>query len=285
VLFTRRKIKGYLGPILDSSRLYIRSSKYQTAPRNCDTMAGQTINGMKRLLVFASYGMEMIECGGTLIKHVEEGWKVHVAVILCRKENRSYVEDAAALMGVTVEFLDYEIGKIGIGIEDRSKMIRVIRKFRPRSVIFYDPEHSMSDLDPERRVLSILFLESMSLCGRKNFPELGRPHSVGSIYYLSPVRANCVVDITSTFKRKIEALAKLNYQMIGTGHEFIKKRGAGAFDALGVEDPGTDFGRGMFALSEAEKGHCLHYGLGEHGTPPLVEAFRKEGLIVLRDLY
>lgn len=239
---------------------------------------------MKRLLVFASYGMEMVECGGTLMKHVEEGWKVHVAVVLCRKENRTYVEDAAALMGVTVEFLDYEIGDIGIGIKDRSKMIRVIRKFKPRSVIFYDPEHSISDLDPERRILSILFLESLSLSGRKNFPELGKPHSVESVYYLSPLRPNCVIDITSTFKRKMEALAKLKYQMEGTGQDFIKKRGAEVFAALGVEGPGTDFGRGLFALSEAEKGHSLHYGLGEHGTPPLVEAFRKEGLIVLKDL-
>ncbi|MFA5313081.1 MAG: hypothetical protein WC375_07195, partial [Methanomassiliicoccales archaeon] len=136
-----------------------------------------------RLLVFASYGMEMVECGGTLMKHVEDGWKVHVAVVLCRKENRHDVEDAANFMGVTVEFIDYEMGDIGIGKRDRSPMIKVIRKFKPGSVIFYDPEHSMSDLDPERRVLSVLFLESLSYCGRNIYPELGRPHSVESVYY------------------------------------------------------------------------------------------------------
>lgn len=235
------------------------------------------------MLVFASYGMEMVECGGTLMKHVEEGWNVHVAVVLCRKENRSNVEDAAALMGVTVEFLGYESGDIGIGKRDRSPMIQVLRRFKPGTVIFYDPERSLSDLDPERRLLTILFLEALSHSGRNNDPELGKPHEVDSIYYMAPRRPNCVVDVTSVFKRKMEALSKLNYQMEGTGREVKKKRGTEMFEALAVDDPGTDFGRGFFVLSEAEKGHCLHYGLGEHGTPPLAEAFRKEGLIVLKE--
>jgi hypothetical protein len=92
------------------------------------------------------------------------------------------------------------------------------------------------------------------------------------------------VDITAKFKQKMEALAKLRYQMEGTGKEFIDKHGVEVFDALGVKDPGNDLGRGFFALSEAELGHCLHHGLGEHGMPSLVEAYRKEGLIVKKNL-
>jgi len=247
-------------------------------------MLEQNKDSKKRLLVFASYGMEMVECGGTLMKHVDEGWDVHVAVALCRKENKHFVKDAAKHMGVTIEFLDLDVEDVAIGKKERQKMVRSVRRFKPSSVIFYDPEHSLTDMDPGRRSLSYQFLETLSQCGRNMFPDLGEPFNVGSIYYMSPLRPNCAVDISSTFRRKKEALAMLRFQMEGTGKEVLSKYGQNLFELLGGKDPGTDYGRGLFVLSEMEKGHSLHYGLGEHGTPALVEVFRKEGLIVLNDL-
>ncbi len=238
----------------------------------------------KRLLILASYGMEIVECGGTAMVHVDKGWEVHAAVALCRPENRGYVEEAAAHMGITVEFLDYKTGELSLSKEDRAPLVRAIRGFRPNSVVLYDTEHSWSDLDPERRILSMLFLEALSICGRDTFPELGGPHSVSSVFYMSPERPNCVVDITSAYRRKMEALAMLRYQMEGSGSDFMQRYGTAVFEALGVKDPGDDYGRGLFLLEQGEKGHCLHYGLGEPGSRPLVERFRRGGLFVLDDL-
>ena len=246
-------------------------------------MSDQGKEDGKRLLILASYGMEIVECGGTAMVHVDQGWEVHSAVVLCRPENKGYVEEAAMHMGITVEFLEYRMGEMGLTKEDRAPLIRAIRRYRPSTVVLYDPEHSWTDLDPERRVLSLLFLEALSLCGRDTFPELGQPHTVGSVYYMSPERPNCVVDITSKHRRKMEALAMLRYQMERSGSDLMQRYGGSVFEALDARDPGDDYGRGLFLLGMGETGHSLHFGLGEPGSRPLVERFRKGGLFVLKE--
>ncbi len=251
------------------------------------TMMNQegSFNSVKgRLLVLATYGMEFVQCGGTLAKHVSKGWHVHVAVLICREEFHDEVRAAAEVLGVSVEFLGFQVGSLDLSIGTRARLVEVIRQTRPDTVVFYDPEYASTDLDPERRYVNILVPEALSCSGREIFPEHGPPHTVPSVYYMTPLRPNCVVDISSFIKRKVEALGKLRYQMVFTGKEAMERYGPDVFNALGEADPGDDYGRGLLILSKAELGHSLHYGLGDHGTPALVEAFRKEGNMLLQEL-
>ncbi|MBU4534216.1 MAG: PIG-L family deacetylase, partial [Firmicutes bacterium] len=66
------------------------------------------MQGKKDVLLLATYGMEIVECGGTLAKHVQAGAQVHAAVSLVRPENREQVQRAARVLGVVVSFLDFE---------------------------------------------------------------------------------------------------------------------------------------------------------------------------------
>jgi hypothetical protein len=58
------------------------------------------------ILMLATFGMEMVECGGTLAKHVAGGANVTVAIALPREEAKDQMRAAAGHLGITdVRFL------------------------------------------------------------------------------------------------------------------------------------------------------------------------------------
>src|SRR5690606_37546186 len=66
---------------------------------------------MTRVLMLASFGLEIVECGGALARHIQAGDDVHAAVLLSRPESRPQVREAAGILGIEqVEFLDFPYG-------------------------------------------------------------------------------------------------------------------------------------------------------------------------------
>ncbi len=175
----------------------------------------------KTLLMLATYGLEMIECGGTLAKHAQAGDSVFVTIALSRPEYRDQVRRAAALLGVEVSFLDFQYGELEATVHSKIKLVKVIRDIRPQIVITQDPEHSLLDLDPDRREAMTLYLEAVALASREwRVSECGPPHLISSLYFMTPEHPTCLVDISDVFHLKEQALAELHGQLMFTAKLF-----------------------------------------------------------------
>lgn len=236
---------------------------------------------MKTILMLATYGLEIVEVGGTLALHAQAGDAVHAAVVLSRPQTRPQVEQAAQILGVkSVQFLDFQTGETQLDTPSKIRLVRLIREIRPDLMITQDPEHSYADLDPDRRLLMLLYLEAAALAGREwRVEECGgfRPHLIRDLYYMSPENPNCVVEIGATFALKQQALQVLEGQLAFTA-QLLR----GRLDPTSLQTIVPDYA----ALGDLELGRALHremdkslalyHGLLSHAGATLAEAFRHQ---------
>ncbi|MCL6478464.1 MAG: LmbE-like protein [Peptococcaceae bacterium] len=248
------------------------------------------MHGKKDILLLATYGMEIVECGGTLAKHVKAGGNVQAAVSLVRPENREQVQKAAGVLGVKVSFLDFKSGEVQADVASKSKIVRLIREIRPEIIITQDPEHSFLDLDPDRREAMVLYLEAISLAARDwKVEECGnlKPHLVKSIYFMTPERPNCIIDIAEVFHFKEQAMAELTGQLAFTAEMLGKMVSATAMRCLltdyeQVKDVPVELGRALHR--EMNRAFHLYHGLLSHSSFVLAEPFRRLGRFELEYL-
>ena len=102
----------------------------------------------KRILLLGAYSMEVVECGGALLKNALNGGKSHAAIAFAGEKMQSDLKKSAEILQTSVEFLNMDTGKITASYEEKLQMIRVIRSFRPDIIITQDTEHCVYDLDP-----------------------------------------------------------------------------------------------------------------------------------------
>jgi len=244
----------------------------------------------KDILLLATYGMEVVECGGTLAKHVRAGGKAHAAVALVRPENKEQVRRAGRVLGLEVSFLGFESGEVQADAASKSKIVRLIREVRPDIIITQDPEHSFLDLDPDRREAMILYLEAVSLAGRDwRITECGgfEPHLVRSIYFMTPERPNCLVDVAEVFSLKERAMAELSGQLAFTARVISGMVPVSAMpyllaDYQKIKDDPVDLGRALHR--EMDRAFCLYHGLLSHSGFVFAEPFRRLGRFELEYL-
>jgi LmbE family N-acetylglucosaminyl deacetylase len=243
---------------------------------------------MSKVLMLASFGLEVVECGGALAAHAEAGDDVHAAVLLSRPASRPQVKEAAAILGVKeVEFLEFSYGEFEVDVTSKEKIVELIRRVKPDIVITQDPVHAQHDLDPDRRIIALLYTEAFALAGRHWHVEAcggHDPHLVGSIYYMTPEEPNCVVEISDYFDRKQEALAALDSQMEFSATFIQRKTEEGTlrslvqdFDAK-VENP---VALGLALHTQFDKALALYHGLAGHSGAVLGEAYRREGPFII----
>lgn len=173
-----------------------------------------------RMLLLGAYSMEVIECGGALLKNAEHGGVSHAVIAFAGKQMQEDLKKSAEVLKTSVEFLNLDTGKITASYEEKIAMIRVIRQFRPDIILTQDPEHCISDLDPGRRPFMTLVLEAAALAGRpyalEETPGL-EPAGGAAIYYMTPERPNCVVDIFDVWEQKCKAMDLLHTQLVHFG--------------------------------------------------------------------
>ncbi len=246
---------------------------------------------MTRVLMLASFGLEIVECGGTLARHVQAGDEVFAAVLLSRPDSRAQVTEAAKILGIEhVEFLHFPYGEWTVDIGWKEKIVELVRRIRPDIVITQDPHHAQHDLDPDRRLIALLYTEAFALAGRvwRN-EECGghAPHLVGAIYYMTPEHPNCVIEISETFELKQRALAVLSFQM-GFSAEMIERRVSPEtlryvvpdYDALHEDKEAL----GLALHRQFDMALALIHGLAGHSGAVMAEAYRREGVFVLDGL-
>lgn len=243
------------------------------------------------LLMLATFGLEIVEVGGTLALHAQAGETVHAAVLLARPESRPQVTEAAKVLGVqSIQFLDFNYGEVMPDVPSKIKLVRLFRELRPNLLITQDPEHSYHDLDPDRRLAMLLYLESIALAGRDwRVAECGgsAPHTIDNLYYMSPEQPNCVVEIGATFAVKQKALDCLGSQLSFTA-QVMKERMSDDllrnilpnYEELQADN--LELGRALHHVMD--KALAMNQGILSHSGATLAEPFRHQGPFRLEKL-
>jgi len=235
-----------------------------------------------RILLLATFGMEVVECGGALAKNVQAGGTSSAAVLLARAESKPNIQAAGRVLGVDIQFLDFRYGDVAADAASKKALVRVIRQVRPDIVICQDPEHSFDDLDPDRRQAMILYLEAIALASRDfaldDMPEL-RPHPIPTLYFMTPSRPNCVVNVADVWALKEKAMAQLRSQMAFSGQVLQQRLGEAGVRALVGSDATwkDDAELGTLLHREMDRAFHLYHGLLTHGDYALAEPYRRLG--------
>ena len=169
-----------------------------------------------------------LTCGGTLALAVKQGYAVGILDLVAGEagthgsaEKRAE-EAAAAAKALGVH------SRANAGLPDahlhntddnRRRVIALIRRFRPRTVILPFPVGR----HPDHRIASELARDACFLAGLAKYDAPGkayRPHKIlyALAYREDPVKPTFVVDISSTFAAKMKAIHCYKSQFDGARH-------------------------------------------------------------------
>jgi N-acetylglucosamine malate deacetylase 1 len=153
-------------------------------------------------------------CGGTLLRMAARGLRTAILDLTQGESGtRGTAEDrareaaeAARLLGVSWrEALDLPDGAIENTLENRHKVVRVLRQIRPRVVIlpYWQARH------PDHAIVATLGYEACFLSGLAKVETGAPPHRPFKIIYASlyaDVRPSFIVDITTFIEQRHQAL-------------------------------------------------------------------------------
>lgn len=239
--------------------------------------------------MLASFGLEIVECAGALIRAREAGDKVTAAVLLSHEEARPQIVESAKILGIDdVEFLGFDYGDVGTGPEAKRPLVELIRRVKPDIAIFQDPEHAQHDLDPDRRMIALLYPEAFAVASRDwQIEACGGhpPHHVPTFYYMTPERPNTIVELSGIFDQKQAALEVLSYQLSFSAASTRSQVSPGALQTVvpGAADL-DDRALGLALHRQFDLALALGNGLASHSGAVLGEAYRREGPVVVQRL-
>lgn len=144
---------------------------------------------------------------------------------------------AARVLGIDeVIFLGHPDGILQPSLELRRDIVRVIRTVRPEAVLCPDPTRRFGPgyiNHPDHRAIGEVALDAVYPSARDPlvFPELVEeglgPHKVAQVFVANPTEATCLVDISETLERKLEALRQHRSQVTDERlRELVPRRAA-----------------------------------------------------------
>lgn len=178
------------------------------------------------ILVFAAHPDDAeLGCAGTIIKHVEMGYKVGV-VDLTKGElgTRGTIETreeeaktAATLLGIHVrENLSMQDGFFENVLENQLKVIQAIRKYQPEIIIANAIEDRHPDHGRAARLISDSFFKSglakIETTWDGELQEAWRPKWIYHYIQDRYIKPDFVIDISDFMDRKIEAIKAFKTQ-------------------------------------------------------------------------
>lgn len=200
-------------------------------------------------------------CGGTLALLSRQGLKVGI-LHLTRgeagtrgtvEERRTEAVEAARILGAkAVELMDCGDGRLRGGEKEEDELIEWLRRWRPDLVLGPAP----ADRHPDHGRAHQLVRDCSYYAGlaRRGTGEAHRPAAVFSYMQHDPFEPSFIVDVSSTWEVKLEALAAYGSQLHQQG---------------GVrEEPQTKVASAEFR--QAVEGRARHFGLlvgAAHGEP------------------
>jgi LmbE family N-acetylglucosaminyl deacetylase len=204
------------------------------------------------LVVMAHPDDAEFSAGGTLACWTGAGARVSYCVCTDgdkgtsdpRRDPRAVAEEriaeqraAARVLGVEeVVFLGHPDGVLQPTLELRRDIVRVIRRVRPEAVLCPDPTRRFGPgyiNHPDHRAVGDVTLDAVYPSARDPlvFPELVEeglaPHRVTQVFVASPTEPNCLVDISGTLERKLDALRQHRSQITDDRlRELVPRRAA-----------------------------------------------------------
>ena len=242
---------------------------------------------MKKILLLGVYGMEVVECGGALLKNVLEGGQSYAGMMIAGEQSKPQIKLAAEKLKTDLKFLDYEMGNILPTKEQKIPMVHYIREINPDIIITQDPEHCISDLDPDRRMAMTVILESIALSSR-NFEVLEgeKLSKIPTIYYMTPSHPNCLLDISDVWEEKQDALNMLESQLMFSAMFYENNYGSQLMETIIPEWNQLDslLEKGKVSMQVFNQAYYLSNGSLEHSNLAFAETYRKEGLFEFNSL-
>ncbi len=235
------------------------------------------------ILCLATYAAEFVRVGGTLMKHKRAGgWSGAVVAMEYEDDQKEEVKEAATILDVDLYFLDLPRGNVWPTIEEKKKVVRIIRERKPEIVIMCDPNDVWSPGDPDKLATYEIFRDAVSHASRAAFApeqiEEGlKPHSVKAIYYPTFENPDCVVDISGYYATKRKAEDALRFQVIFGLESWRSIAPESVFRSLvpnfeEVKDDPYELGRSVEEIME----NARHILQGTKGRTALGESFRRE---------
>jgi LmbE family N-acetylglucosaminyl deacetylase len=129
---------------------------------------------------------------------------------------------AADVLGIQeVHFFGYEDGALEVTMELKGRIVQLIRKLKPDTVITWDPTVKyVSELGfinhPDHCATGQATMDSVYPLARDHlsFPDQDlAPHKVQHLLLINPERPNYFVDVTHTFDAKLQALKRHTSQV------------------------------------------------------------------------
>lgn len=121
--------------------------------------------------------------------------------------------EAAEVLGVNeVVFLRYPDQALEDTPEFRKEIVRMIRRYRPRTVVTSDP-YRRYFWHRDHRIVGQVTIDAVYPYARDHlaFPDLFqeglKPHKVQEMLFWGAEKINCRMDITDTFQKKLSALS------------------------------------------------------------------------------
>jgi N-acetylglucosamine malate deacetylase 1 len=153
-------------------------------------------------------------CGGTLLRSAARGLRTAILDLTrgeagtrgTAEDRAREANDAARILGVGWrDALDLPDGAIANTLENRIKIVQVLRQLRPRVVIlpYWQARH------PDHAIVASLGYEACFLSGLAKIDTGTEPHRPFKIVYASlyaDVRPSFVVDITPFVEQRLSAL-------------------------------------------------------------------------------
>jgi len=234
------------------------------------------------ILCLATYGMEFVRVGGTLMKHKKGGWAGAIVAVEYEDEEKDQIKAAADILGIDVYFLDLPRGNVWPTVEAKKKVTRIIRENRPDVVIMNHPTDAWGPGDPDRIATYEIYRDAIAHAARAGFApeqiEEGlKTHSVKAIYYPTFESPDCVVDISGFYARKRKAEDALRFQVVFQIESWRSLVPETVFRSLvanyeQVKDDPYELGRSVAEIMENAK-HILQ---GTRGRTALGETFRRD---------
>ncbi len=127
---------------------------------------------------------------------------------------------ACRLLGVKeVVFLQRDDGMLQATLELRRELVRLIRYFKPETVITSDPTAMFMGDDyinhPDHRAAALAAIDAVAPASAMPllWEEDGEPHRVRQVYVSSTQKPNVWIDISGTIDTKVDALRQHKSQM------------------------------------------------------------------------
>lgn len=171
-------------------------------------------------------------CGATIARWTEMGHSIHYCLLTrgdkgsnnreetgeqIAKKREVEEAEAAKVLGVdSIQFFHYPDGYLVPDLAIRKEVVRVIRQVRPDILVTCDPTtlfHNDRGINhPDHRAAGQIVIDATFPAAGNSFyfPELLKeglePHSVKEVWLSVTNQANVVIDVSKTWKKKIEAL-------------------------------------------------------------------------------